>query len=104
METEVLLKWQAFRDEVCNMLNPGGQIADDANLLHMGLSSIEMMKLINVSKKLGYRLTFEQLVKKPYLKDWRQLLLEESISEEQFPHMQNQKYVDMYEPFPLSEV
>jgi len=64
-KTEVLLKWQAFRDEVCNMLNPGGEIAEDANLLHMGLSSIEMMKLINVSKRLGYRLPFEQLVIKP---------------------------------------
>ncbi len=58
METEFLLKWQAFRDEVCNMLNPGGQIANDANLLHMGLSSIEMMKLINVSKKTWLSIDF----------------------------------------------
>lgn len=103
-KTEVLLKWQAFRDEVCNMLNPGGEIADDANLLHMGLSSIEMMKLINVSKRLGYRLTFEQLVKNPYLKDWQRFLLEEAIFEEQIPYKQDKKNVDMYEPFPLTEV
>lgn len=49
-QAEGLLKWQTFKDTVCSMLNHGGEIAEDENLLHMGLSSIQIMKLINLSK------------------------------------------------------
>lgn len=103
-KTKVLLKWEAFRDEVYKILNSDEKIGDDVNLLHMGLSSIEIMKLMNISKKLGYQLTFEELIKTPYLKEWKQVWLEKAVSEEE----RHQKYdiepVDMYQPFPLTEV
>lgn len=103
-QKDILLKWQDFRGTVCDMLNHGEEVADDENLLHMGLSSIQTMKLINVSKKLGYRLSFEQLVKKPYLKDWQQLFTEESLMTEPIPHKGKKDRVNMHQPFPLTEV
>ncbi|WP_341299967.1 amino acid adenylation domain-containing protein [Lysinibacillus sp. FSL H8-0500] len=103
-QAEGLLKWQTFKDTVCSMLNHGGEIAEDENLLHMGLSSIQIMKLINLSKKLGYRLTFEQLVKNPYLKEWQPLFMNEAFIQEQMACRVEIEDVDMYQPFPLTEV
>ena len=103
-QAEALLKWQTFKVAVCSMLNLGAEIEEDENLLHMGLSSIQLMKLINVSKKLGYRLTFEQLIKNPYLKDWKQLFIEHSLTGEHLQRKVEIETVDMYQPFSLTEV
>ncbi len=98
------LQWQAFEEAVCTMLNHGEIIAEDENLLNMGLSSIQMMKLINISKRLGSRLTFEEIVKNPCLKDWKRLFSEKSIAAEIIHRKVEIDNVDMYQPFSLTEV
>lgn len=92
--------WQIFRNEVCCILTEDGNLSDDDNLLSKGLSSIQIMKLMNVAKKIGYRLTFEQLLRTPFLRDWQQYFLNTKQSNDKASIVE----VDMSKPFELTEV
>lgn len=49
-------------------------IADDDNLLELGLDSMHIMQLMNHYRARNHAVTFSQLIAAPTLADWQQLL------------------------------
>lgn len=59
-------------EEVCQYLD--GPIEENENLIERGLSSLQVMRLINTWRKCGVRVTFGQLMELPTLQAWGKLL------------------------------
>lgn len=53
-------------------------IADDENLLEQGLDSINIMQLVSRWRSIGNKITFSQLLEKPTISAWHQLLSQKS--------------------------
>ena len=47
---------------------------EEDNLIELGLDSLHIMRLVNDWRREGIALTFAQLIERPYLKHWLQLL------------------------------
>lgn len=52
----------------------GDEIADNDNLIELGLDSMHIMQLVNHYRANGRAVTFTQLVETPTLADWQKLL------------------------------
>ena len=53
---------------------PLAELADDANLLKLGLDSMHLMAWLNRFRRQGYKLTLSALYEQPTLAGWRSLL------------------------------
>jgi len=51
------------------------QIADDANLLYLGLDSLGVMRLVNQWRRNGIRVSSRELVADPTVAGWHEVLL-----------------------------
>ncbi|PZT72589.1 MULTISPECIES: phosphopantetheine-binding protein [unclassified Streptomyces] len=51
-----------------------GTIEPDANLIHVGLGSLEMMRLVNQWRRNGLPVSFRELAAEPTLEAWQRHL------------------------------
>lgn len=64
---------QQLRDAVAAILgSEPGAIPMDANLLHLGIGSLEMMRLVNRWRRENIRVSFRELAAEPTLAAWQQ--------------------------------
>lgn len=62
---------QELRESVAGLIGIGpGEIADDANLIFLGLGSLEMMRLVTRWRRHGIRADFAELAAEPNLAAW----------------------------------
>jgi aryl carrier-like protein len=64
-----------LRDTVATLIGTEpGTIADDANLVHLGMDSLSMMRLVNQLRKKGMRVAVRDLAAEPTLDAWQRYL------------------------------
>ena len=62
------------RDVAAVLGTPPGEMAGDAHLVHLGLGSLEMMRLVNRWRRQGLPAEFAALAAAPTLDDWHRHL------------------------------
>ncbi|MBQ7433959.1 MAG: amino acid adenylation domain-containing protein [Lachnospiraceae bacterium] len=71
-----ILEHDVLREEIKNKLSYDGLLQDDQNLLALGLTSLQIMRLLNMCKKEGVTVSFGKLMSKPTLANWMSLIAE----------------------------
>jgi aryl carrier-like protein len=59
-----------LRDSVAQFLGDGAGIDDDANLIHLGLGSLEIMRLVGRWRRMGIPADFGALAAEPTINGW----------------------------------
>lgn len=79
---------------------------EDKNLIELGLSSIQLMKIVSRLRKKGIKCSFIDLLSRPYLKDWKvyfKSVKSEKDEKEPIPEEMAEE-VDMHNSFPMTGV
>ncbi|MDV9169080.1 phosphopantetheine-binding protein [Streptomyces sp. W16] len=64
-----------LRKTIADMVGLGpAEIAEDANLVHLGLGSLEMMRLVTRWRRAGLVVSFRELAAEPTLAAWQRHL------------------------------
>lgn len=71
-----ILEHDVLREEIKNKLSYDGPLEDEQNLLALGLTSLQIMRLLNMCKKEGVTISFGKLMAKPTLANWMFLISE----------------------------
>ena len=71
-----ILDHDVLREEIKNKLLYDGLLEDEQNLLALGLTSLQIMRLLNMCKKEGVTISFGKLMEKPTLANWMSLISE----------------------------
>ncbi len=79
---------------------------EDKNLIELGLSSIQLMKIVSRFRKKGIKCSFADLLSRPYLRDWKVYFksLKSEKAEKESVQGGIIEEVDMHEPFPMTGV
>ncbi len=102
-KTKDKVSYEELESQVKKLLNIKSNIDEKQNLLELGLSSLQMMRLISTWKKSEFKIKFTDLISNPTLKNWLKLLNESSINEDENIYLEKDE-VNMYDPFPLTDV
>lgn len=91
-----------IKDKLIDLIKKeqGIYVDENENLFEIGLNSLTVMKIVAYWKKEGYNIKFSDLLKRPYIYEWAELLLHAERQE----HKQVEKKVNMYEPFSMTDV
>lgn len=84
---------------------PGGipaQLADDCDLIGLGIDSLAMMKLAAMWRRQGYDVSFARLIEQPRFGAWQTLLASNSHPHEQEKRAPSEDDIYQHEPFPLA--
>ncbi|NEW27151.1 non-ribosomal peptide synthetase [Nocardia cyriacigeorgica] len=76
------------------------ELADDANLLELGLDSVTVMRISGQLRRAGTRVEFRDLVREPTLRAWSELVRARQPGAA--PPVAEPAAVDLTEPFPLA--
>jgi len=68
------LQTSDFLSQVQALLPDSSVAHEEANLIELGLDSLHIMRLVNDWRRKGVAVTFAQLIERPFLKHWRELL------------------------------
>jgi len=68
------LQTSDFLSQVQALLPDSSIAHEEANLIELGLDSLHIMRLVNDWRRKGVAVTFAQLIERPFLKHWRELL------------------------------
>lgn len=71
-----ILEHDGLREEIKNKLSYDGPLEDDQNLLALGLTSLQILRLLNLCKKEGVTVSFGKLMANPTLANWMALISE----------------------------
>jgi aryl carrier-like protein len=64
-----------LREAVASILDTQpGSIADDVNLIHLGVDSLGIMRLVNLWRRKGIRVSSRELAAEPTLAAWQRHL------------------------------
>ncbi|HTB49622.1 MAG TPA: phosphopantetheine-binding protein, partial [Solirubrobacteraceae bacterium] len=77
-------------------------LALDEDLIGRGIDSISMIRLAGVWRREGMEVRFSELVERPTLRAWQDLVLERAESIESSSKAENQLFVDELAPFDLA--
>lgn len=79
---------------------------EDKNLIELGLSSIQLMKIVSRFRKKGIKCSFIDLLSRPYLRDWKVYFksIESKKAEKESVPEEMMEEVDMHKPFPMTGV
>lgn len=80
-----------------------GTFDEDRNLLELGLSSIQLMRIVSRLRKRGVKCSFVDLLSRPYLREWRGYFADLESGGQDIPAVREEE-IDMREPFPMTEV
>ncbi|MBR4357786.1 MAG: amino acid adenylation domain-containing protein [Butyrivibrio sp.] len=79
----------------------GTEVGVEDNLLHSGLTSIHVMRIMAEWKNKGCKIRFSSLLKEPNVRNWAKLI---APSLKKVQEEQKGRSVNMYEPFELTDV
>ena len=79
----------------------GTEVGVEDNLLHSGLTSIHVMRIMAEWKNKGCKIRFSSLLKEPNVRNWAKLI---APSLKKVQEEQKGRSVNMYEPFELTNV
>lgn len=84
----------------------GADFSEDKNLLELGLSSIQLMRIVSRLRRKGVKCSFVDLLSRPYLRDWREYFsnLKNDTEEAKDNSFIVEDSIDMHEPFPMTDV
>lgn len=71
-----ILEHDILREEIKSKLSYDGTLEDEQNLLALGLTSLQIMRVLNMCKKEGVTISFGKLMQKPTLSNWMSLILD----------------------------
>ena len=71
-----ILQHDTLREEIKNKLSYEGTLEDNQNLLALGLTSLQIMKLLNMCRKEGVTISFGKFMQNPTLSNWMSLISE----------------------------
>ncbi len=92
-----------MRDDIAAVLGePPGTVADDADLLQLGLDSIGVMRLVGRWHQRGVSVSFAELVEGRTLDDWWQMVADRVVDSAMVPDEPPLAVVDGAEPFELA--
>ncbi|WP_432050092.1 amino acid adenylation domain-containing protein [Verrucosispora sp. NA02020] len=92
-----------MRDDIAAVLGePPGTVADDADLLQLGLDSIGVMRLVARWHQRGVPVSFAELVEGRTLDDWWRMVAERAPADAVVPDAPPLTVVDADEPFDLA--
>lgn len=95
--------YEDLEKQIKEILNIKDQIHKNQNLLELGLSSLQIMRLIGQWKKSGLGVKFTELISNPTLENWLEKLNKSLINKNE-PICTEKNEISMYEPFPLTDV
>lgn len=108
---ESIYSQESIKDDINKMLGEQMEFSASQNLLELGLSSLHIMRLANVWRRNGVKITFVDLISKPYLEKWYEVINKNLISKEDDIvsddiSAQNEivEYTDDEEEFSLTDV
>lgn len=90
--------------DICSVMEISGDIKEDDNLLELGLSSIQIMKLVSKWRANGRKCSFAKLISNPTVREWERLLSEQSEKELTSLNKNLKKEISMFTPFSLTDV
>ncbi|QDR79913.1 non-ribosomal peptide synthetase [Sporomusa termitida] len=104
--TVFILDYEAVKAQILDMLSAPVELDERRNLLELGLSSLQIMRLVNKWRKLGAAVTFAELISDPSLGAWWSLLNKHYSPSfvRQITSTEQRHIADMYAPFPLTDV
>ncbi|MGO5092388.1 amino acid adenylation domain-containing protein [Clostridium sporogenes] len=102
-KTKDKVSYEELESQVKKLLNIKSNIDEKQNLLELGLSSLQMMRLISTWKKSEFKIKFTDVISNPTLENWLKILNESSINEDENIYLEKDE-VNMYDPFPLTDV
>ncbi len=79
------------------------ELSDDQNLVQVGVSSIQLMKVAAKLRKEGYKVSFVDLISQPTFGEWK-CFIESSRTDNVVKAPQNIIHHDMHEPFKMTDV
>ena len=84
----------------------GADFSADKNLLELGLSSIQLMRIVSRLRKKGVKCSFVDLLSRPYLRDWKEYFSNQKSDAEGTENNSAiaEENIDMHEPFPMTDV
>jgi len=97
---QITKDFDMIMEDIGTLLDIQNDLDENDNLLEMGLSSIQIMQLAAKWRRSGLNASFVELISNPTIRDWHRMLL----SEKDCQAAQPETAVDMYQPFPLSDV
>ena len=71
---DIVYSYENIKQEINKMLDEPIDILASQNLLELGLSSLQIMRLANVWRRKGVKITFVDLISKPYLEKWYEVI------------------------------
>lgn len=102
MPGEEWISRDEIKDTIAAQLGcPAEDIADQDDLIELGLNSIRMMAMAGGWRKRGAAITFAELAAKPTVDSWHALLCGEP-AETAAPPFRTEPELDEYAPFPLA--
>ncbi|WP_273320833.1 non-ribosomal peptide synthetase [Vallitalea guaymasensis] len=108
---DIIYSYENIKEDINKMLGEPIDFSASQNLLELGLSSLQIMRLANVWRRKGIRITFVDLISKPYLDKWYESINKSKISidsklqvNETKEKIETIEYIDDEEEFSLTDV
>ncbi|WP_304943355.1 condensation domain-containing protein, partial [Vallitalea guaymasensis] len=108
---DIIYSYENIKEDINKMLGEPIDFSASQNLLELGLSSLQIMRLANVWRRKGVRITFVNLISKPYLDKWYESINKSKISidsklqvNETKEKIETIEYIDDEEEFSLTDV
>ncbi len=102
MENIKKLDYELFCKQICKFVPFDKDLDKERNLLELGLTSLQMMRLANNWRRQGYKISFSQMISYPYVSKWWELLNFEYKKNVQEETVNSVK--DIEGPFELTDV
>lgn len=71
-----ILSYEGLKHEIAEKLKRKADFGDEENLISLGLTSLQILRLLNECKKEGILLSFGEIMKHPTLGSWIQMIRE----------------------------
>ncbi|GMQ58849.1 non-ribosomal peptide synthetase [Vallitalea sediminicola] len=108
---DIIYSYENIKEDINKMLGEPIDFSASQNLLELGLSSLQIMRLANIWRRKGVRITFVDLISKPYPEKWYELINKNKINidnknkvNEKEETNKNIVYIDDEEEFSLTDV
>ncbi len=99
---------QSIKENILEMLKRTDDFSTSDNLIELGLSSLQIMRLVNQWRKLGSAVTFAKLISKPTLESWHKQVNVQRKKKKSKEVVQNvpaeKPTVDIYAPYDMTDV
>lgn len=105
---ETLFSIQSIKEDILQILNRNDDFSNSDNLIELGLSSLQVMRLVNQWRKKGSAVTFAKLISKPTLNDWYNQInvqRKKKKSKDVKKGVSTEKeLIDIYAPYDMTDV